>query len=175
VAAALAAAAVAVVGVLIAQGVAGAHDHRVPRTALIEGDQSLQTGRKVWEYMWVTTARDDTCVLQQAILDFGFPRSTPTVEPGSKLALRINKSQRPRSLKVDEVDENGEPGGTVDVRLRPVTVAGETVAWDAIFRARRPDADYRLAVEGHWPDREDCGPADQFAYWTFHFRTNGTP
>ena len=42
-------AAMAVV-VLVAQAPADAHDHRVPKLVLMEGNRELQTGRKVDEY-----------------------------------------------------------------------------------------------------------------------------
>ena len=46
----LTAMAVALVGILAAQVPTSAHDHRVPKTALMKGKQELQTGRKVNEY-----------------------------------------------------------------------------------------------------------------------------
>jgi hypothetical protein len=156
---------------LVVPAPAGAHDHRVPKTVLAEGKQELQTGRKVWEYVWYAPADDGVCAQQNAILTFGFPRHVPTVAAGSKLRVRINKAQKPRSFEIFETNEIGEKTADVSLRLKPVVREARTVAWDAVFRVDRATTDYRLVAEGHWADREDCGPADQFAFWTFRLRT----
>jgi hypothetical protein len=163
---------VALSGVLLAQTPASAHDHRVPRTALMEGKQELQVGRKVDEYSWTTTAGGGACVRADAILDFRFPRGVPTVEPESKLRVRIHKAQKPRSFEIMETDESGQATGEVGIRLKPVVRDDRTVAWDAGFRLNRPDAEYRLKAAGLWRDREGCGPTDQFAFWSFRVNTS---
>jgi hypothetical protein len=166
----LATMAMAVVGVLIAQGPASAHDHRVPKTVLMKGKEELQSGRKVWEYSWsYPSGGGGTCAAEQAVLDFGFPR-VDSVEAGTKLKVRIYKSQKPRSFYMAEVDENGTERGEVSVRFKPVVRNNHTVAWNAVFRVNRPDTDYRLASEGHWKDRQGCN-ADQYAFWSFHVKT----
>jgi len=167
----LTAMAVALVGVLAAQVPASAHDHRVPKTVLMKGKQELQIGRKVYEYSWTYPAGDGICATEQAILTFGFPREVPSVAAGSKLKVRIHKSQKPRPFYLAEVDQNGEPRGEVSVRLKPVDRDERTVAWDAVFRVNRPNSDYYLEAEGHWKDRQGCNEADQYAFWTFHVKT----
>lgn len=169
----LASMAVALAGILLAQAPASAHDHRVPRTVLMEGKRELQVGRKVDEYSWTATAGDGTCVQKDAILDFRFPREIPTVEPASKLRVRIHKAQKPRSFEMVETDESGQATGEVGIRLKPVVRDERTVAWDAVFRVDRPGAEYRLKAAGRWRDREGCGPVDQFAFWSFHVNTAG--
>jgi len=162
---------VALVGVLAAQLPASAHDHRVPKTVLMKGKQELQAGRKVDEYSWTYPAGDGICATEQAVLTFGFPKEVPSVAAGSVLKVRINKSQKPRPFYLAEVDQNGEPRGEVNVRLKPVVRDERTVAWDAVFRVKRPNSDYYLEAEGHWKDKQDCNNADQYAFWTFHVKT----
>jgi hypothetical protein len=137
----------------------------------MEGKQELQTGRKVDEYAWTAPAGDGTCVQQNAFLIFRLPRETPTVAPGSKLRVRIYKAQKPRSFEMVETDENGGATGEVSIGLKPVVREDRTVAWDAVIRAERPDSEYRMKATGWWRDREGCGPADQFASWSFHLKT----
>jgi hypothetical protein len=167
----LTAMAVALVGVLAAQVPASAHDHRVPKTVLMKGKQELQTGRKVNEYSWTYPAGEGICATEQAVLTFGFSKEVPSVAADSVLKVRIHKSQKPRPFYLAEVDQNGEPGGEVNVRLKPVVRDERTVAWDAVFRVKRPDSDYYLEAEGHWKDRQGCNNADQYAFWTFHVKT----
>jgi hypothetical protein len=162
---------VALIGVLAAQIPASAHDHRVPKAVLMKGKQELQTGRKVNEYSWTYPAGEGICATEQAILTFGFPREVPSVAADSKLKVRIHKSQKPRPLYLAEVDQNGAPRREVNVRLKPVVRDQRTVAWDAVFRVKRPNSDYYLEAEGHWNDRQGCNNADQYAFWTFHVKT----
>lgn len=167
----VAAMAMALVGVaLVAQTPASAHDHRVPKTVLMKGKQELQTGRKVIEYSWTRPAGGGLCVTEQAVLGLGF-RAADTVAAGSKLRVRIHKSQRPRSFTLERVKRNGTPIRQMNIRLKPVVRSGTTVAWDAVFRVNRPGTDYRLLSEGHWRDRQGC-KADQFAFWSFHVKTS---
>lgn len=169
----LTAMAVALVGVVAAQIPASAHDHRLPKTVLMKGKQELQTGRKVDEYSWTYPA-GGICATEQAVLTFGFPRDVPSVAAGSKLKVRIHKSQKPRPFNVAEVDQNGEPRGEVNVFLKPVVRDERTVAWDAVFRVKRPNSDYYLVTEGHWKDTQGCNDADQYAFWSFHVKTRST-
>lgn len=171
----LTAVAVALVGVLAAQLPASAHDHRVPKTVLMKGKQELQSGRKVNEYSWTYPAGDDTCATEQAVLTFGFPKEVPSVAADSKLKVRIQKSHKPRPFYLAEVDQNGEPRGEVNVLLKPVVRDERTVAWDAVFRVKRPSSDYYLETEGHWKDRQGCNEAAQYAIWTFHVKTRSAP
>jgi hypothetical protein len=167
----LTAIAVALVGVLATQIPASAHDHRVPKTVLMKGKQELQTGRKVNEYSWTYPAGEGICATEQAILTFGFPNQVPSVAADSTLKVRIHKSQKPSPFYVAEVDQSGGQRGEVNVRLKPVVRDERTVAWDAVFRVKRPNSDYYLEAEGHWRDRQGCNDADQYALWTFHVKT----
>jgi hypothetical protein len=171
----LAAMAMGLLGVLLlAQGTARAHDHRVPKTVLMKGKQELQTGRKVEEYRWAYPAQNGNgCWVDDATFLFGFPREVPTVSAGSELRVRIHKSQKPEPFHMEEVDQEGASRGEVSVRLRPVFRGGERVAWDAVFAVDRPDADYRLVTKGDWRDRDGClgERRPQFAHWSFHVKT----
>ena len=53
----LAAMAVSIVGLLVVQGQASAHDHRIPKTVLMKGKEELQTGRRVEEFTWAYPSR----------------------------------------------------------------------------------------------------------------------
>lgn len=162
---------VAIAGILVVtQKPARAHDHRLPKTVLMKGGQELQTGRKVWEYSWTSPSGGGTCVTEQAILTFGFPGDVTSVAADSVLRVRIHKSQKPQHFYLSKVDENGTTIRQLRVRLDPVVRRGRTEAWDAIFRVSRPDSDYYLTTEGHWPDREGCN-GDQYAFWSFHVKT----
>jgi hypothetical protein len=157
------------------QALALAHDHRVPKTVLMEGHQELQAGIKVYEFKWIYPSTGTICAFQYATLVTRF-RAADTVVAGSKLRVRILKTQRPRSFDIlayKRVNENEIPigkGRALPVTLRRVLQEGETVAWDAVFRVDRPNRDYYLISEGHWKDVEGCG-GDQYAYWSFHVQT----
>ena len=161
---------------LLAQGSAGAHDHKPPKTVLMKGAKELQSGRLVAEYTWSYPSRNgNSCITDEAVLPFGFPREVPTVAAGSKLKVRIYNSQKPEPFYMQEVDREGIPRGEVSVLLKPVLRDAKTVAWDAVFSVERPKSVYRLVAEGHWQDR-DCsnpGPIDphQFAHWSFRVKT----
>jgi hypothetical protein len=172
--AATAAALVAVV--LVAQGPASAHDHQPPKTVLVKGNKTLQSGRLVAEYIWSYPSRNgNSCITDEAVVPFGFPREVPTVAAGRTLKIRINTGHKLDSFYLHEVDRGGEPRGEVPVVLQPVIRDEKTVAWDAVFSVDRPKSVYRLVAEGHWQDQNcsDPGPIDphQFAHWSFKVRT----
>ncbi len=104
-----------------------------------------------------------------------FPEAD-SVAAGTKLRVRIFKSQRPDSFSVwayRAVDENGEVTGeaqTLKRTLERVVRDGKTVAWDAVFTVNRPSRDYYIISGGLWQDTEGCDQA-QFAYWSFHVKT----
>ena len=156
-----------------------AHDHRVPKTVLMKANQELQAGIKVMEYRWIYPSTGTICAFQQATLVTRF-RVADTVAAGSKLRVRIFKTQRPRSFDIvayRRVNENEIPigkGRALPVSLRRVLQDGETVAWDAVFRTDRPNRDYYLISEGHWKDVEGCG-GGQYAFWSFHVKTRHHP
>jgi hypothetical protein len=91
--------------------------------------------------------------------------------------VRIFKAQRPDSFGVvtyRSLDGKGVPSGEgrpLGSTLKRVTRDGKTVAWDAVFSLNRASTNYYLVAEGHWQDREGCGGADQYAFWSFHART----
>jgi hypothetical protein len=168
--------AVAVAGaVLIAQGPALAHDHKIPRTVLMKGAKELQVGTKVYKSSWDQLFNEELCYGEVIEYRYRFPE-TNGVAAGSKLRVRIFKAQRPDSFEIAAfrtVDENGEPSGEgrlLNRTLERVVSDGKTVAWDAVFSVNRPNRDYYLVTKGHWKDRAGCG-TDQFAYWSFHVKT----
>jgi hypothetical protein len=171
-------AAMVVGGVILAvQGPAVAHDHRIPRTALMEGDQELQTGLKVAYSSWTDIMRGET-VTVTARYEWRFP-DKDRVPAGAELRTRIFKSERPDTFSVTTypkaVRKNGEQvpsgeGRQLMVSLEPVVGDGRTVAWDAVFQVDRPDRHYYLITEGHWRDVQGAG-ADQHAFWSFHAKT----
>ena len=162
-------------GLLGAQAPAQAHDHQIPKTVLKKGAKELQAGTRVMESSWDQLTGDDECLNVSTIYRTRFPEAD-RVATGSKLRVRVFKSQRPDSFEVAAyrtVDENGEPSGQgrlLKRSLKPVVVDGRTVAWDAVFSVNRPDRDYYLVSEGRWQDSEGC-QNDQFAHWSFHVKT----
>ncbi len=175
----LAAMAVALVGiVLIAQKPVSAHDHQIPNTVLMKGAKELQEGTKVVESSWDWPSGNNECVNLNRRYSTRFPE-TDSVGAGTKLRVRVFKSQRPDSFEIAAyrtVDENGAPSGQgrlLNSSLERVIRDGNTVAWDGVFSVNRPDRDYYLIAEGHWQDREGCG-ADQYAYWSFHVKTGSS-
>lgn len=156
-------------GVLAVQEPASAHDHRIPKTVLVQGKEELQAGRKVEYSDWYSSAGDGVCVHAHADYAFRFPRAD-SVAAGSKLKIRIHKSHKPRSFHVVRFDKERVPKEEVSVRLKPVVRSEKTVAWDAVFRVKRPDMRYRLVGEGYWNDREGCG-GEQHAFWSFQVKT----
>lgn len=168
----LAAMVVALAGALVAQRPADAHDHQIPKTVLMKGKEKLQAGRTVGWSDWYSSAGNGECVHAHADYTFGFPR-VDKVAAGSKLKVRIYKSQKPRPFHLAKVDKEGNPRGDVNVRLKPVVRNEKTVAWDAVFRVGRPDTRYRLLSEGYWKDREGCG-GNQHAFWSFQVKTGNS-
>jgi hypothetical protein len=166
---------VGLLGVLLAQGPAPAHDHRIPDTVLKKGAKQLQAGTLVKESSWNRATGEGECLNESALYRTRFPE-TDRVAAGRELRVRIFKAQRPDSFQIAayrEVDENGEPGGEARLMRRSlerVVVGGKTVGWDAVFTVDRPSRHYYLIGGGHWQDREGCG-GDQYAYWSFHVKT----
>ena len=159
---------------LLASGTAQAHDHRIPQTVLKKGANELQAGILIKESSWDQLAGDDECLNLSTIYRTRFPEADRVA--GAKLRVRVSKAQRPDSFEVAAyrtVDENGEPSGQgrlLKRSLKPVTVDGQTVAWDAVFSVDRPGRDYYLVSEGRWQDSEGC-QNEQFASWSFHVET----
>lgn len=167
------------VGVFIHSQPAAAHDHEPPETVLMKGSKELQAGRLTDEYRWsYPSPNGKVCWTDDATIPFAFPKSSPTVAAGSTLKVRVYKRHEPGSMLIQEVDPEGEPRGEVAAKMRPVVRDGKTVAWDAVFTVDRPNALYRLMVEGRWLDR-DCSvepiDPDQFARWTFRLKTGSLP
>ena len=162
-------------GALLAQAPVQAHDHQIPQTVLKKGAKELQAGTLVKESSWDQLTGDDECLNVSTIYRTRFPE-TDRVAAGSKLRVRVSKAQRPDSFEVAayrRVDEEGEPSGEgrlLNRSLKPVTVDGQTVAWDAVFSVNRPGRDYYLISEGRWQDSEGC-QNEQFASWSFHVKT----
>jgi hypothetical protein len=172
----LAAMAVAISGVfLVGQRPASAHDHLIPKTVLMKGDQELQAGRLVKESSWTYLDGEGGLNTDTAYYYWRFPE-VDRVAAGSEMRLRIFKDRQPETFVLaayPKVNERGRPMG--DKRLlspsfEPVVRDGLTVAWDAVFDLNRPDRHYYLVGRGHWQDVEDYGE-QQYASWSFHVKT----
>ncbi|MGH3147109.1 MAG: hypothetical protein ACRDTR_15035 [Rubrobacter sp.] len=170
----------AFVAVLAASAPADAHDHRIPQTVLTKGAKELQVGRRVIESSWVYPSGENECAQQTAFYSFRYPE-VDRVAAGSELRVRVFKAQRPGSFEIgaySRVDKDGAPSGEgrlLKRSLERVVRDGKTVAWDAVFSAKRPDRDYYLIGTGRWQDREGCGGVEQYAYWGFHVKTGSAP
>ena len=160
---------------LLAQAPVQAHDHQIPQTVLKKGAKEMQAGILVGESSWDQLTGYDECLNVSTIYRTRFPEAD-RVAAGSKLRVRVSKEQRPDSFEVAAyrtVDEKGEPSGEgrlLKRSLKPVTVDGQTVAWDAVFSVDRPGRDYYLVSQGRWQDSEGC-QNEQFAFWSFHVET----
>ena len=170
----LASMALGLLGVLLAQGPAQAHDHRIPATVLMKSARELQASTRVFESSW-TRPSGDLCEHQTTFYRTRFPE-TDGVAAGTRLRVRISKAQRPDSFDIiayHALDEAGEPSGEarpLGRSLERVVRDGKTVGWDAVFSVKDAGRDYYLISEGHWREREGCG-GDQYAFWSFHVRT----
>ncbi len=177
----LAAIMVGLLGVLLTQGSAEAHDHRIPDTVLKKGAKNLQTGRRVIDSRWSSPSGDE-CVSITTYYTFDLPGDkfnypeAHRVAASRELRVRIFKAQRPDFFSVaayPKIDGHGNPSGQgrlLERTLKRVVIDGKTVAWDAVFSVDRPDRHYYLIGEGHWQDRQGCG-GDQHAHWSFHVKT----
>lgn len=182
----LAAMAVGLLGVLlVAQGPAQAHDHRIPYTTLMKGKERLQVGRRVIDSRWSSPSGKE-CASVTTYYTFVLPGDAfnypelDRVAAGAELRVRISKPERPDSFRISaypKIDEKGNPSGrrralerTLERTLEPVVRDGKTVAWDAVFSVERPSRNYYLIAEGHWRDVEGCG-GGQHAHWSFHVKT----
>jgi hypothetical protein len=171
----MAATVLGLLAILLASGTAQAHDHQIPNTVLKKGAKNLQAGILVRESSWDRLTGDDECLNVSTIYRTRFPE-VDRVAASSKLRVRVSKAQRPDSFVVAAyraLDEEGEPigeGRLLKRTLEPVTVDGQTVAWDAVFSVNRPGQDYYLVGGGSWQDSEGC-QNEQFASWSFHVKT----
>lgn len=149
-----------------------AHDHQPPKTVLMKGAKTLQTGR-LGSYCW-TNSSGSECGDVAAL----FYPAADKVRAGSRLHVRILKAQKPEEFSVTayhRVDEWGWPvGGTrqLEASLRRVVEDGRTVAWDAFFRVDRPNTLYYLSTFGIWKDAD--GGGNQDASWTFRVQTRAS-
>ncbi len=180
-AALVAAIALGLLGALLTQGTAEAHDHSIPDTVLKKGTENLQSGRRVIDSRWSSPSGDE-CASVTTYYTFVLPGDkfnypeADRVTAGSELRVRIFKAQRPDSFSVaayPKIDGKGNPSGRrrlLERTLARVVRNGKTVAWDAVFSVDRPSRDYYLIGEGHWQDTQGCG-GDQHAHWSFHVET----
>lgn len=135
-----------------------------PRRAFLRADgERLQRGAFV-SSCW--TNADGYGVCADGIVRFD--DTGPAVRLGEKMRVRIRKVQRPLRVTLQaysRVNSNGLVRGEpreLPYRLRRVEMDGQTVAWDAVFRARRHQR-YYLFATGEWR-RGDVT-------WAFHFHT----
>ena len=102
----------------------------------MKGKQELQTGRRVEEFTWAYPSRSgNACFVDEGIFPFGFPEDTPSVAAGSKLKLRIYKSQNPDPFTLTayfSLQGTGQPVGPTGRLLYSSLAAvirdGQTVA-----------------------------------------------
>jgi hypothetical protein len=66
----------------------------------MKGKQELQTGRKVEEFTWAYSSPSGACFVDEGTFPFGFPRDVASVAAGSKLKVRIHKTQKPATLSI---------------------------------------------------------------------------
>jgi hypothetical protein len=172
----LAAVAVALAGAfLVTQRSARAHDHLIPKTALVKGDNELQAGRLVKESSWTYADGEGGLNTDTAYYYWRFPE-VDRVAAGSEVRIRVFKDRQPETFVLaayPKVSERGRPLGEkrlLSASFEPVVREGLTVAWDAVFELDRPDRHYYLVSRAHWQDAEGSGE-QQYASWAFHAKT----
>ena len=163
---------------LVASGVARAHDHRAPRSALLlEG--GIQKGQR-YHADWARPARQEGfCFVSFA---HGFP-TPPKALPhalGEPVVVRLYKKAMPLEVEAQRwprVNRDGMATGTpvpLPWSLRPHEVNGEIRAWDVVIPWPRTLDHLYLGVAGYWRDEEGCSSepdlGSQYAAWTFHLR-----
>jgi hypothetical protein len=164
-------------GVLVGvQTPARAHDHEPPKAPfLYKGQRELQRGNwlaSCWVYPPNSEGIYTTLCTDYAI---DFP-AADRVGAGSELHIRVLKIQRPENFVVvayKKVNEEEVPIGSgrqLRTSLQRIVQDGQTVGWDVIFRANRPDRRYYLEAGGEWKDEHAEG-VSQDAVWTFHVKT----
>ena len=131
-----------------------------PKAMLMKGNKEVQKGR-LGTYCWEGFGCAEAF--------FPDPGTTARVAAGSTVHIRIKYAEEPRHAQLWSAEKLNWRGWTVDARrksisLKPVRREGQTVAWDAFFSVKRPDAHYYLSFSGYW----DKGDAN----WGFHLKTH---
>ena len=145
-----------------------------PRTALLANGEQLQRGAH-WAGCWTTGYPDGTYVTRCAD---GFPQfpDVDVVRPGTRVTIRVLKSQRPKEVLIyawRRVDRYGMVVGTAQelpYKRRRVRLA-DGIAWDFSFELSNNPRHYYLSVTGVWRD-EEGGGTTQDASWAFRVRTS---
>lgn len=162
---------------LVGQRPASAHDHLIPETVLVEGEERLQAGRLVKESSWTYADGEGGLNTDTAYYYWRFP-DVDRVAADADMRIRVFVDRQPEAFVLaayPRVDEKGRPDGEkrlLSVSFEPVVRDGLTVAWDAVFDLKRPDRHYYLVARGHWQDAEGSGE-QQYAHWAFHAKTRG--
>ena len=149
----------------------GASDHEIPRVVLHAPRGQALTGALGRHYWFRASTSDPQSCEGDYAPDAPFVAARPPVEvrPGAALIVRFHKEDRPGIIEIRG------PGGILPFTLQPYAPEGETVAWDARFRAPGSGGRYSIAALASWP-HEDCAfssdtvggpPPTQFAEWGF--------
>lgn len=165
-----------VVALAVCGGVAYPNDHQPPeKPFLYKGEQKLQKGRPQAS-CWISPPKPNGTYFGECL---DYATSYPDVDrvvAGSRLRIRVLKSQKPKTFRVAawrRLDKNGIPvgrGRRLASSLTPVVRDGKTVAWDVFFRAKRPGRHYYVSASGVWDDAE-IENEEQDASWNFHVKT----
>jgi hypothetical protein len=163
------------VGISSGAAPAVAHDHEPPRTALLANGDTLQRGRH-WSGCWTTRFPDGTFATGCAD---GFPHfpKVDVLQPGTRVTIRILKSQRPRDLVIHtwkKTDRHGFVVGSPQEQShkRQRIRLPDGVAWDLSFTLSDARRHYYLSVTGVWRDEEGARVMQDASY-AFHVRTSG--
>jgi hypothetical protein len=151
-----------------------AHDHEPPRTALLANGETLQRGRH-WSGCWTTRFPDGTYATGCAD---GFPHfpKVDVVQTGTRVTIRILKSQRPKDLLIyawKKTDRYGFVVGDpqeLGYRRQRVRLS-DGVAWDFSLTLSDSPRHYYLSVTGVWRDDEGTRQMQDASY-AFHVRTS---
>jgi hypothetical protein len=168
----------ATLALVTATAQAGSFEDTPPKAVLMKGATVLQTGRtgsSCWTSYeegsgnWVGLCVDKI---------YTFPHAGDLLRAGTKMHIRLNKSQQPESFVItayegfdrEQMGPIGE-GRRLATNLRRVERDGKTVGWDVFFRVNQPDRHYYLTTGGTWKRV----PGTHISYgdgtWFFHVKT----
>lgn len=144
-----------------------------PATTVRVGDRRLGALHP-WTWEWSFPSGGT----QANVIADGVPGWRPVreVHVGQRLALRFERSDRPRYVKVTAYPRLGRHNEVEGRRrriassLQPVHSNGRGVAWDAVFKLDIPDHDYYMYVTGKW-EAEGRHLSGGTAWWSLHVRT----
>jgi hypothetical protein len=153
-----------------------AHDHKVPKAALLTSERRQQG--QLLQSKWLDRFDADQCDILFRSAIPNFPRAVQAGY-GADVRVRVQKAAVPLEISVKawrRLDEDGLPRGeaeTVPAMVQPYIEQGQPKAWDAVILLPGAEArHFYIALEAWWADEQNCVPppdlGSQSATWAFH-------